>query len=95
MPVEDVPPGEVRQVTDGRRTYAVANVDGTIYAVDGDCPHRNGPLGHGAMNGHSVVCPWHCWQFDVRTGESDIDSGCVIATFPVKVEDGMIHIEVS
>lgn len=92
--VQEVPPGTVREVLVSGRTYAVCNTEGAYYAVSGDCPHRNGPLGHGAVHGYQIVCPWHLWEFDVRTGVSEFAPDCPIATYPVTVnDDGMIHIE--
>ncbi len=90
--VSDLPPGTVREVIHNDRTYAVCNVEGAFFAVSGDCPHHNGPLGHGAIHGHQVVCPWHLWEFDVRTGRSDFAPDCVIATYPTHVDGGAVHI---
>jgi nitrite reductase/ring-hydroxylating ferredoxin subunit len=92
--LSDLPPGAVREVRIGTCSYAVCNAEGSIYAVSGDCPHREGPLGHGALHGHILVCPWHAWEFDVRTGECDAGPGCRIGTYPVSVADGGIHIDI-
>lgn len=91
--LEELPAGTVREVIIQGRTYAVCNASGTFYAVSGDCPHRNGPLGHGALHGHQIVCPWHLWEFDVRTGQSEFAPDCPIATYKTRVENGMLHIE--
>lgn len=91
--VEEVPPGTVREVILNGRTYAVCNARGLFYAVSGDCPHRNGPLGHGSLHDYEIVCPWHLWAFDIRTGQSEFAPDCPIATYPVSVTAGMIEIE--
>jgi nitrite reductase/ring-hydroxylating ferredoxin subunit len=52
-----------------------------------------GPLGHGALHGYTLVCPWHAWEFDVRTGESSAGLDGRIATCAVSVCDGEICIE--
>jgi nitrite reductase/ring-hydroxylating ferredoxin subunit len=93
--LSDVPPGSVREFRIEGASYAVCNVDGRIFAVSGDCPHRDGPLGHGALHGYTLVCPWHAWEFDVRTGESDAGPGCRIATYPASVVDGTICLDIS
>jgi nitrite reductase/ring-hydroxylating ferredoxin subunit len=92
--LSDLPPGSVREVRIETRSYAICNAGGNIYALSGDCPHREGPLGHGALHGHQLVCPWHAWEFDVRTGECDMGPGCRIATWPASVVDGGIHIDI-
>lgn len=66
--LSDIPPGTGKEVVVGDRVIAVYNVDGKFYAIDGICPHAGGPLGDGALTGPVVTCPWHGWQFDVRTG---------------------------
>jgi nitrite reductase/ring-hydroxylating ferredoxin subunit len=91
--LSDVPPGTVREARVNDRTFAVCNVDGQVFVVSGDCPHRDGPLGHGALHGYTLVCPWHAWEFDVRTGESDAGPGCRIAGYPTRIEQGAVHID--
>jgi nitrite reductase/ring-hydroxylating ferredoxin subunit len=68
--VADVPPGSMRLVTAGRRSYALANVDGSFYALDNDCPHNGGPLARGTLEGSVLRCPWHGWTWDVVTGRN-------------------------
>jgi nitrite reductase/ring-hydroxylating ferredoxin subunit len=71
------------------RTFTICKVEGNIYAVDGFCPHRGAPLAHGALHGHTIVCPWHAWEFDCRTGEGDCGK---ITTYPVLIEEDSIFI---
>ena len=65
----DVAPGCGVEVEYDGRIYAIFNVDGVISAIDGLCPHQGGPLADGELCGTTVTCPWHGWQYDVRTGE--------------------------
>jgi len=78
----------------GGRPYAICNVDGKLHAVEGTCPHRNGPLGQGALHEHMAVCPWHAWEFDCRTGENDRDPDVKVGVVPVKVDGDDILIDV-
>ncbi len=93
-PLSQLPPGSVMPVDIGDQTFAVCNVAGQLHALDGECPHAGGPLGEGALHGATLVCPWHAWEFDCRTGANDFDPGVTVATFPVKVEAGEILIDV-
>jgi len=92
--VVDIPAGSTREARLDGATYAICNTGGQFYVVSGDCPHRDGPLGHGALHGHTLVCPWHAWEFDIRTGDCDVGPDCRIGTYPVKIDDGGIYIEV-
>jgi len=49
--------------------YLLANVDGTLYAMNGLCSHMAGRLWEGTLEGNVVKCPKHSSGFDVRTGE--------------------------
>lgn len=67
---DDVPPGVVRLVRAGDRRYALANVAGTYYALDNNCPHNGGPLAEGTLRGQELECPWHRWRWNVATGRN-------------------------
>ncbi len=68
--VEDVPPGRTKYVYAGKRPVLLANFEGRIYALSGICPHKGNPLEGALLWDHLVDCPWHHFQFDVRTGEN-------------------------
>jgi nitrite reductase (NADH) small subunit/3-phenylpropionate/trans-cinnamate dioxygenase ferredoxin subunit len=90
--VEDVPPGTARAVKAGNRELALFNVDGEFYATQGQCLHLKGPLGDGELEGPVVTCPWHGYQYDVRTGENEFDRALQLETFEVVVEDGEVKV---
>jgi len=76
------------------KTIALFNVDGTIYATDNTCLHQGGPLGEGELMGEVVICPWHQWEYNVRTGEMVGNSSVKIVTYPVQVEGDDIKVAV-
>jgi len=78
----------------GARRIVVCNVAGALYALDGECPHRGGPLAHGALHGTTVVCPWHAWEFDCESGRNGYDPAIRLQTFDVAVNDGDIIVDV-
>jgi nitrite reductase (NADH) small subunit len=77
---------EVREFPCGDKTICVANVEGAISAIDNVCLHRGGPLGQGMIEGSKVVCPWHGWQWDPKTGEAAHNPGAKVAIYPLRVE---------
>jgi nitrite reductase/ring-hydroxylating ferredoxin subunit len=91
--VGDIAPGTGKTVTAGGKELAVFNVEGTFHVIDNECPHRGGPLGEGELVGCILTCPWHAWQFDVRTGESVTDDSKV-AVYPCKIEGDQVLVEI-
>ncbi|ADW68625.1 Rieske (2Fe-2S) protein [Granulicella tundricola] len=76
-------------------SICVAKTGGELCAVDNWCPHRRGPLGQGWMEGNAVVCPWHSWAFDVRTGIADYPEKERVDVFPLKVEGDDVLVDIS
>jgi nitrite reductase (NADH) small subunit len=89
----DLPaPNEAKEFTCGDKTICIANVNGEISAMDNICLHRGGPLGQGVIEDGKVICPWHGWVWDPKTGAAG-PMGAKVAVYPVKIEDGDVLIE--
>ncbi len=86
-------PGQAKEFPCGDKVICVANVNGTISAMDNVCLHRGGPLGQGVIEGNKLVCPWHGWQWDVNSGEAVHNPVVRIAVYPLKIENGDVMIE--
>jgi nitrite reductase/ring-hydroxylating ferredoxin subunit len=84
--VDEIPSGTARIVNAGDRELALFRVDGEFYATQSQCLHLEGPIGDGELDEHVVTCPWHGWQYDVRTGENEFDRALRLETFEVVVE---------
>jgi nitrite reductase (NADH) small subunit len=89
-----LPPGSVMEVLVGDGTYAICNARGEIHALDGICPHAGGPLGQGALHGTTLVCPWHAWEYDCRSGANEMDDGLRLPKVPVTIQGDDILIDV-
>jgi nitrite reductase/ring-hydroxylating ferredoxin subunit len=61
--------------------------------LDGTCPHEGGPLGEGMIEGGRVVCPWHSYAFDPRTGEAEGEPDLKAEVLAAKVEDGALQVK--
>ena len=75
------------------RGVLLVRVDGELYAVANRCAHMACPLEGGLLEGAILTCPCHDWRFDVRSGQFLDAPELAIATYPVKVEDGKIHVD--
>ena len=89
-----LPTGTVMEAHAGNGTYAICNVFGEVQAMDGICPHAGGPLGQGALHGTTLVCPWHAWEYDVRSGANEMDDGLRLTKFPVQIQGDDILIDI-
>jgi nitrite reductase/ring-hydroxylating ferredoxin subunit len=92
--VSELTPGSAKAIEVKGKAIALFNVKGTIYATDNTCLHQGGPLGEGELMGEVVICPWHQWEYNVRTGEVVGDSSLKLATYPVQVEGNDIKVAV-
>ena len=103
--VDEIPPGERKLVQIAGRTIGVFNVQGEFVALLNRCPHQGGPLCEGhtlgflrsdgpgqyhyTRPGEVLRCPWHGWEFDLRTGQSWFDPAWGrVRTYEVAVEPG-------
>ncbi len=103
--VDDIPPGARKVIEVGGREIGVFNVNGEYFAVLNRCPHQGGPLCSGRQTGFLVAptpgdyqltrpgevirCPWHGWEFDLRTGQSWCEPARVrVRSYDVSVESG-------
>jgi nitrite reductase (NADH) small subunit len=90
----ELPEDSVIEVSAGGEMYAICNVGGTLRALNGTCLHEGGPLGQGNVVDGRLVCPWHAWEWDCRTGENPDDPSQRVATYEVKVEGDDILLQV-
>ncbi|MEM7347646.1 MAG: Rieske 2Fe-2S domain-containing protein [Chloroflexota bacterium] len=101
--VEEIPVGSHKIVEIKGRSIGVFNVNGEFFALLNRCPHAGGALCEGTVTGlrqaetpgnysyqrqgEIVRCPWHGWEFDIKTGQSWFDPAKVrVKPYPVTVE---------
>jgi len=87
-------PGEAKEFEVDGKTICVANVNGTISAIDNVCLHMGGPLGQGYVEGRKIVCPWHGWEYDAATGQVFNDPNSKLDVYPIKVENGDVLVNI-
>lgn len=86
-------PGEAKEFEVGDKVICVANLSGTISAMDNVCLHQGGPLGQGMIEGDKIVCPWHGWQYDPKTGQVAHNPTARVSVYPIRVENSDVIIE--
>jgi 3-phenylpropionate/trans-cinnamate dioxygenase ferredoxin subunit len=94
---DELGPGESRIVEVDGRKMGVFNASGELYAIEDRCSHDDGPLAEGPFDPEkrTVECPRHGSLFDLTTGRpKTLPAYLPVDTFPVRVEDDMIKLEV-
>ena len=95
-PVDELPPGRAKIVRSGELAVCVYNLAGELYAIEDRCSHDDGPLCLGNWDAETctVVCPRHGASFDLESGRAlSLPAYLPVRTFPVKVEDGVVVVQ--
>ncbi len=95
----------------GRGEIGIFNVDGAFYALKNTCAHQGSRVCLGKIvgtalpsdvyeyrygrEGEILRCPWHEWEYDIKTGESVFDPKVRVTTYPVEVVDGDVTLLLS
>lgn len=92
----EVPAGTVRRFSVDGRKIAVYHLEKGFFASDNTCPHRGGPLAEGDIIGDEIVCPTHCWSFNIITGKGPVDDDDVaLLLHQVRVEGDTIFVKLT
>jgi 3-phenylpropionate/trans-cinnamate dioxygenase ferredoxin component len=97
-PLDEFPPGSVKIVTAGTITVGVYNLNGELYALEDRCSHDDGPLCEGEFDCDDgiAICPRHGANIDIRSGRPlTLPAVESVATYPVRVVDGMVKVQVA
>ena len=89
--LDEVPVGDMKRVTAAGVRAVLLNVDGTIYAVQLDCPHEESTLDLGDLDGSTLMCAAHGSEFDVVTGkvlEGPADTD--LSVYEVEIRDSAV-----
>ena len=92
--LSDLAPGAALAVEVGGKSIALFNVGGEVYALDNRCLHAGGPLGQDELDNDMIICPWHNWEFNVKTGSHALRPEVKTNCFEGRVEGDNIQVAV-
>ena len=72
----------------------MVNRAGTIWAIQDSCPHQGASLASGTVDGLRLACHRHDWVFDLRTGRETSRGRACAHTYPARIQDGDVLLEV-
>jgi nitrite reductase [NAD(P)H] small subunit len=96
--LDDIPRRGSRRVKGPGGGFPIAvfrTADDRVFALVDRCPHRNGPLSEGIIQGCAVACPLHGWVIELESGEAEAPDEGRVPTIAVKVVDSRIWLSAS
>ncbi|MGO1052891.1 Rieske (2Fe-2S) protein [Crossiella sp. CA198] len=93
LPAEDLWEGDMTGVELAGHKVLLVNLDGEVCAYRNQCPHQNWPLHEGDLDGDTLTCGNHLWEFDARSGRGLNPATCALQPYPVRVDEGVVWVE--
>ena len=92
--VDDIPVGQGAYLDVNGVALALFNAGaGRFHATSPVCPHEDGPMAEGWLEGDVVVCPWHGFDFDLATGRCRVDEALAISVYPVRIAGTDVEVD--
>jgi nitrite reductase/ring-hydroxylating ferredoxin subunit/multimeric flavodoxin WrbA len=82
---------------EGIGTIVLFNYDGEITALGSSCLHKGGPLDEGNVEkkyegSYYVTCPWHGWEYNIKTGKAPLGYEDQQSVYDVLIKDEKIFV---
>jgi toluene monooxygenase system ferredoxin subunit len=91
--LDDLWAGEMRGIVVGRTRLLLVHLDEGVFAYEDRCAHQGVPLSGGKLDGATLTCPAHEWQYDVRTGRGVNPKSACMRRFPLEIRDGRVFVD--
>lgn len=90
----EIPDGQRKIIQIDDLSIGIFHHRGAWYAVRNQCIHQGGPVATGSLEGDILTCPWHGYQFDVRSGVCLADQDAELDRYAVSVEGDTVYLDV-
>lgn len=91
----ELPAGQRKCVDAQGQHIVLLNENDNLYAFENQCPHAGLPLAEGSVAGQIIVCPYHGYTFNLKTGKNvDYEDDIPLKTFPIRIENDEIQVEI-
>jgi len=92
-PASEIAEGERKIIEADGHSIGVFHLKEGWAAFSNSCLHRGGPVCTGALDGTTLTCPWHGYQYDVTTGQLLLDHSTALPVYRVTVEDSQVYVD--
>ena len=93
--LDDLWEGDMTAVVVDGEPVLLVNVDGTIRAYSDQCPHQASALHQGDLDGETLTCAAHLWEFSAVTGLGVNPADAQLKSFGCRVgDDGTIYVDI-
>lgn len=94
--LEELATGKIVAVDVCGHPLVLVRLGDEVFALDGRCPHRGGPMEAGWLTGEVISCPWHAFEFEVRSGAVVWPEGWEpLDSYPARLLDGVVEVAVA
>ncbi len=91
----DLKEGCMKPVRLKGRAILLIRKGGAVFGVSNCCPHMGCSLERGILRDYLVMCPSHGWKFDIRNGKYTENEGISLISYPCKIQDGRVYVELA
>lgn len=90
---ELLPKNKAMEVEVDNKSLCIVRSDDGYFVTDNSCPHQKLPLSRGGFceNGH-LVCPFHRYQWEMKTGRESRRNEANMKIYPVKINENGLFI---
>ncbi|PAW93970.1 hypothetical protein CKK33_10875 [Mucilaginibacter sp. MD40] len=85
----------IKKVKVGGKNICIVNYSNTLYAVGATCPHAGAELSGGWCKEGKIICPFHRYSYDLKTGKGSPGQNDFIDSYPVELRNGEIFVGIT
>jgi len=82
----------IKKLTLGGKSICLVNYDNKLFALGATCPHAGEDLSKGWCKDSKLVCPYHRFSYDIKTGKGSPGQNDYVESYPVKLKNGEVLI---
>ena len=91
---DEIPEGAGKLVEIDGQEIAFFKSNGEICATHNLCPHAGGPLAEGSVRNNQIMCPWHGWEFNLKTGACAFNPAIRVPVYKTKITGSDVFIQI-